>query len=67
MIIVRSAQVEQVIILTEFEKSDYPNRPGVQRFSKIIRFATIPAVKAGWLCYAKYERVRLLLVVRAGN
>lgn len=34
---------------TDFERSDYPNRPGVRRFEKIVRFATIAPVKAGWL------------------
>lgn len=43
------AKVEQAITLSDFEKSEYPNRPGVQRFPKIFRFATIAAVKAGWL------------------
>jgi restriction system protein len=35
--------------LTPFEAEDYTNRPGVRRFDKILRFNTIPAVKAGWL------------------
>lgn len=43
------AEVEKRLPLTEFEASDYPNRPGVRRFEKIIRFNTIPATKAGWL------------------
>ncbi len=38
---------------TEFEKSDYPKHPGIQRFGKIIRFATIGPVKAGWLIKEK--------------
>lgn len=42
-------QTEKQLTLTEFEKSDYPNRPGVRRFEKITRFATIAPVKAGWL------------------
>ncbi len=42
-------RLEQIVQLTEFEKSDYPNRPGVRRFEKIVRFATIAPVKAGWL------------------
>ncbi len=42
-------RMEQVVPPTEFEKSDYPKHPGVQRFGKIIRFATIAPVKAGWL------------------
>jgi restriction system protein len=34
---------------TEFEKSDYPRRPGTRRYEKIVRFSTIGPVKAGWL------------------
>jgi len=40
---------------TPFEASDYPNRPGVRRYEKIIRFSTIPVVKAGWLVKDKGE------------
>jgi len=47
------AQLERSIELTEFENSDYPNRPGVKRFDKIVRFATIGPVKAGWLVKSK--------------
>src|SRR6185437_12255779 len=47
------AQVEQSMTLTDFEKSDYPNRPGVRRFEKTVRFATIAPVKAGWLVKSK--------------
>ena len=43
----------QVVPPTEFEKSDYPKHPGVQRFGKIIRFATIGPVKAAWLIKEK--------------
>lgn len=35
--------------LNEFEKSEYPNNPGVVRWQKQVRFHTISAVKAGWL------------------
>jgi restriction system protein len=42
-------QVEQRLELTDFEKSYYPHRPNVRRFEKIVRFLTIPAVKAGWM------------------
>ncbi len=41
-------QLEKVVPLTDFERSEYPNRPGVRRFDKIVRFATIAPVKAGW-------------------
>lgn len=42
-------RMQEVVPPTEFEKSDYATRPGVQRFGKIIRFATIGPVKAGWM------------------
>jgi restriction system protein len=34
---------------TDFEKTDYPNRPGSERYRKMVRFATIAPVKAGWM------------------
>lgn len=40
-------RLEKIVLPTDFEKSDYPNRPGVRRFEKIVRFATIAPVKAG--------------------
>lgn len=42
-------QVEKLVPPTPFEKSTYPNHPTVRRFEKIVRFSSIPAVKAGWL------------------
>jgi len=42
-------RIEQVVPPNPFEDSDYPNRPGVRRYERIIRFSTIPAVKAEWL------------------
>src|SRR3954469_6238025 len=47
------SEVETRLGLTDFEKSDYPSTPGVRRFDKILRFNTIPAVKAGWLLKSK--------------
>ncbi len=47
------AALEKKVPPTEFERSDYPNRPGVRRYEKIVRFATIGAVKAGWLTKEK--------------
>jgi restriction system protein len=47
------AKLEQSLTLSDFERSDYPNRPGVRRFEKIVRFATIAPVKAGWLLKTK--------------
>jgi restriction system protein len=43
------AALEDRMELSEFEKADYPKRPGTRRFPKIVRFTTINAVKAGWL------------------
>jgi len=42
-------ELESIVPPTDFEKTDYPNRPGVRRFEKMVRFATIAPVKAGWL------------------
>ena len=42
-------QVERVLPPTPFERADYPKRPGVRRFEKLIRFHSINAVKAGWM------------------
>ncbi|HEX2271981.1 MAG TPA: hypothetical protein VHH35_20730, partial [Pyrinomonadaceae bacterium] len=42
-------KIEEVVPPTPFEASDYPSSPGVRRYERIIRFSTIPAVKAGWL------------------
>lgn len=46
-------QVEGRIALTAFEQSMYPNNPTVRRFEKIVRFATIGPVKAGWIIKSK--------------
>lgn len=43
------SRLEHVVPPTEFEKSDYPKHPGIRRFEKMARFATIGPVKAGWL------------------
>ena len=47
------SKVEQSTPLSDFERSDYPKSPGVRRFDKIVRFATIAPVKAGWLVKSK--------------
>jgi restriction system protein len=47
------AELEKLMTLSEFEKSDYPNHPGVRRFEKIVRFSTIAPVKAGWMVKSK--------------
>ena len=41
------AALEQRIMLTEYEKGEYAS--GGKRFDKIVRFATVDLVKAGWL------------------
>jgi restriction system protein len=46
-------RLEKLVPPTDFERSDYPSRPGVRRFEKIVRFATIAPVKAGWLVKSK--------------
>jgi restriction system protein len=43
------ARVEDALELTEFERSTFPKNPELVRFPKILRFATINSVKAGWL------------------
>jgi restriction system protein len=46
-------RLDKVVPPTDFEKSDYPKHPGVRRFEKMARFATIGPVKAGWLVKSK--------------
>jgi restriction system protein len=46
-------QLQNRVPPTEFEKRDYPKRPGTRRYEKIVRFSTIAAVKAGWLTKTK--------------
>lgn len=47
------ARLEKSLTPTGYEKSEYPGRPGIRRFEKIVRFATITTVKAGWLVKSK--------------
>lgn len=42
-------KIPTVMNLTEYEKGYYPSTPNSPRFEKIVRFATIDLVKAGWL------------------
>lgn len=46
-------QLSEIVPPTPFEDSEYPNRPGVRRYEKIVRFSTIAPVKAGWLVKTK--------------
>ncbi len=48
------AQIAENMNLTEFEKGTYPSDSSKRpRFEKIVRFATIATVKAGWLVKVK--------------
>lgn len=41
------AELEKKVELTDYEKGEYPS--GGRRFEKIVRFATVDCVKAGWM------------------
>lgn len=43
------ARCAEQMTLTPFEQSEFPDRPGARRFDWILRFKSIPLVKAGWL------------------
>lgn len=45
------AALAKSVTLTEYEAGDYPS--GGRRFEKIVRFATVDCVKAGWLVKEK--------------
>jgi len=47
------AAIPEKMTLTDFEMGEYPSSPGAPRYHKIARFATIAAVKAGWLLKRK--------------
>jgi restriction system protein len=47
------AEIPKVIPLTEYELGYYSSTPNSPRFEKIVRFATIDLVKAGWLVKSK--------------
>src|SRR5262245_569443 len=47
------AEIPKKIPLTEYEAGYYPSSLNTQRYEKIIRFATIDLVKAGWLVKSK--------------
>ena len=46
-------KLRDVVPPTAFEDADYPSKPGVKRFDKIVRFTSINFVKAGWLVKTK--------------
>ena len=41
--------------LTDFELGEYESTPGAKRFDKILRFATIGPVKAGWMTKSRAD------------
>ena len=43
------AAISRMIPLSEYESGIYPSTPEHMRYEVIIRFATLPLVKAGWL------------------
>lgn len=43
------AAVERLVPPTDFESEGYASNPNVRRYPKLLRFATINSVKAGWL------------------
>ena len=43
------AQIPKLIHLTEYEHGAFPSSPNIPRYETVIRLATIPLVKAGWL------------------
>lgn len=47
------AEIPKAIPLTEYESGHFPSTPNSARFERIIRFATIDLVKAGWLAKVK--------------
>lgn len=42
-------RLEEILPPNEHESSCYPNKPGVRRYEKMVRFSSINIVKAGWL------------------
>jgi restriction system protein len=42
-------RLESKVEFSKFERGSYQSSPGTPRWHKILRFATIPLVKAGWL------------------
>lgn len=45
--------ISQNVELTGFELGEYPSTPNKPRYEKIVRFASIPLVKAGWITKGK--------------
>jgi len=47
------AAIPKTIHLTNYEQGFYPSTPESPRYEKIVRFATIDLVKAGWMAKSK--------------
>lgn len=45
--------VAKTLDITDFELGEYPSSPGKPRYEKLVRFASIAFVKAGWLTKKK--------------
>ncbi len=43
------SKLKAVVPPTTHEMGEYESAPGVMRYDRVVRFATIPAVKAGWI------------------
>ncbi|HLA81350.1 MAG TPA: Mrr restriction system protein [Thermoleophilia bacterium] len=47
------AHIGKTVRMSDFEKASYASTPGSPRWEKILRFASIATVKAGWLLKSK--------------
>ena len=43
------SKLKAIVPPTSFEEGEYDSAPGVMRYDRDVRIATIPAVKAGWI------------------
>ena len=43
------SRLKEILPPTSLEKGEYDSAPGTMRYDRDVRFATIPAVKAGWI------------------
>jgi len=47
------SRLKTVVPPTSLEEGEYDSAPGVMRYDRDVRIATIPAVKAGWISKTK--------------
>jgi restriction system protein len=52
-------QAQKRLDLTEYERGEYSSSPGKPRFDKILRFSSVPHVKAGWMTKSRSEGWRV--------